>query len=71
MSYIICRFCHKRHCQAHTVSWKIGCCLICRDTYLPSYIAINQWKQFLDKLHRKIHDTEKGLTKRNKKILQA
>lgn len=71
MSYIICRFCHIRHIQAYTTSWKIGCCQICRKEHLPHHIPGEQWKLFLDKVHRKIHDTEKGLTKGNTEILQA
>jgi hypothetical protein len=71
MSYIICRFCHIRHIQSYTTSWEVGCCRVCAHEHLPSYIPENQWKLYLDKLHRKIHDTEKRFTERDKKILQT
>lgn len=51
--------------EIFTTSWQAGCCKICRNEHLPSYIPQYQWKRYLDKLHRKIHDTEKGFTKRN------
>jgi hypothetical protein len=71
MSYIVCRFCHIRHIQAYTRSWHIGCCKICRGIHLPNYIPYEQWKQFLDKLHRKLHDTEKGLAEAYTEIFRT
>jgi hypothetical protein len=70
MSYVICRFCDKRHLSQFTTSWDVGCCQICRKEFLPNYIPEEQWKQFLDKLHRKTYDTKKRPAKRNTKIFQ-